>query len=145
VTEVDGPPLLAGRYELREPIGAGGMADVRRGVDVRLGRDVAVKVLRPDLARDPAFQARFRREAQAAASLSAPTIVSVFDTGEDVHGVPFIVMEFVAGRTLRDVLLDEGACCRSAHSRSAPTSVPRSTSRTARAWCTATSSPATSC
>ena len=108
MTEVERPPLLAGRYELREHIGAGGMADVRRGVDVRLGRDVAVKVLRPDLARDPAFQARFRREAQAAASLSAPTIVSVFDTGEDPHGVPFIVMEFVAGRTLRDVLHDEG-------------------------------------
>ena len=108
MTEVERPPLLAGRYELGEQIGAGGMADVRRGVDVRLGREVAVKVLRADLARDPAFQARFRREAQAAASLSAPTIVSVFDTGEDPHGVPFIVMEFVAGRTLRDVLHDEG-------------------------------------
>jgi beta-lactam-binding protein with PASTA domain/tRNA A-37 threonylcarbamoyl transferase component Bud32 len=108
VTEVERPPLLAGRYELGERIGAGGMADVRRGVDVRLGREVAVKVLRADLARDPAFQARFRREAQAAASLSAPTIVSVFDTGEDPDGVPFIVMEFVAGRTLRDVLYDEG-------------------------------------
>ena len=108
MTEVGRPSLLAGRYELGERIGSGGMADVRRGVDVRLGREVAVKVLRADLARDPSFQARFRREAQAAASLSAPTIVSVFDTGEDPHGLPFIVMEFVAGRTLRDVLQDEG-------------------------------------
>jgi serine/threonine-protein kinase len=84
------------------------MADVRRGVDVRLGREVAVKVLRPDLARDPSFQARFRREAQAAASLNAASIVSVYDTGEDPHGIPYIVMEFVAGRTLRDVVHDEG-------------------------------------
>ncbi len=108
MTEVSQPPLLGGRYELRERIGSGGMADVRRGVDVRLGREVAVKVLRPDLARDPSFQARFRREAQAAASLSAASIVSVYDTGEDPHGVPYIVMEFVEGRTLRDVLRSEG-------------------------------------
>jgi serine/threonine-protein kinase len=65
-------------------------------------------VLRPDLAADPSFQARFRREAQAAASLNAASIVSVYDTGEDPHGVPYIVMEFVAGRTLRDVVHDEG-------------------------------------
>ena len=108
MTEVEQPPLLGGRYQLGERIGTGGMADVRKGVDVRLGREVAVKVLRPDLARDPAFQARFRREAQAAASLNAASIVSVYDTGEDPHGVPYIVMEFVAGRTLRDVVHDEG-------------------------------------
>jgi serine/threonine-protein kinase len=108
VTEVEHTPLLGGRYRLGERIGTGGMADVRRGVDVRLGREVAVKVLRPDLARDPSFQARFRREAQAAASLNAASIVSVYDTGEDPHGVPYIVMEFVAGRTLRDVVHDEG-------------------------------------
>jgi serine/threonine-protein kinase len=84
------------------------MAEVYRGVDVRLGRDVAVKVLRADLARNPSFQTRFRREAQAAASLNAPTIVSVFDTGEDEAGVPYIVMELLHGRTLRDVLLTEG-------------------------------------
>jgi serine/threonine-protein kinase len=108
VTEVEQTPLLGGRYRLGERIGTGGMADVRKGVDVRLGRDVAVKVLRPDLARDPSFQARFRREAQAAASLNASSIVSVYDTGEDPHGVPYIVMEFVAGRTLRDVVHDEG-------------------------------------
>lgn len=102
------PRLLGGRYEVGELIGSGGMADVFRGVDVRLGRDVAVKVLRADLARNPSFQGRFRREAQAAASLNAPAIVSVFDTGEDESGVPYIVMEHVAGRTLRDVLLTEG-------------------------------------
>ena len=108
MTEVEQTPLLGGRYRLGERIGSGGMADVRKGVDVRLGREVAVKVLRADLARDPSFQARFRREAQAAASLNAASIVSVYDTGEDPHGVPYIVMEFVAGRTLRDVIHDEG-------------------------------------
>ena len=84
------------------------MAEVLAGRDVRLGRTVALKVLRPELARDPAFQARFRREAQAAASLNAPCIVSVYDTGEDENGVPFIVMERVEGRTLREVLQQEG-------------------------------------
>ena len=108
MTEVEQPPLLGGRYQVSERIGSGGMADVRRGRDVRLGRDVAVKVLRADLARDPLFQARFRREAQAAASLNVPSIVSVYDTGEDPHGVPYIVMEYVEGRTLRDVLAQEG-------------------------------------
>jgi serine/threonine-protein kinase len=100
--------VLGGRYELGEVLGRGGMAEVRRGVDTRLGRDVAVKVLRPDLARDPSFRARFRREAQSAASLDAPTVVAVYDTGEDEHGVPWIVMEHVEGRTLRDVLSSEG-------------------------------------
>jgi beta-lactam-binding protein with PASTA domain/tRNA A-37 threonylcarbamoyl transferase component Bud32 len=108
VTEVQPPRLLGGRYEVGEPIGTGGMAEVFRGTDVRLGRDVAVKILRADLARDPSFQTRFRREAQAAASLNASAIVSVFDTGENEAGVPYIVMEFVDGRTLRDVLLEEG-------------------------------------
>ncbi|HVM26459.1 MAG TPA: Stk1 family PASTA domain-containing Ser/Thr kinase [Mycobacteriales bacterium] len=103
--------VLGGRYELGERVGRGGMAEVHRGTDVRLGRDVAVKVLREDLARDPSFQGRFRREAQAAASLNAPSIVSVYDTGEDASAgtpVPYIVMEYVEGRTLRDVLLEEG-------------------------------------
>ncbi len=100
--------ILGGRYEMGTPIGHGGMAEVFSGVDVRLGRDVAIKVLRSDLARDPSFLARFRREAQAAASLNAPTIVSVFDTGSDDQGVPFIVMERVEGRTLREVLESEG-------------------------------------
>jgi serine/threonine-protein kinase len=103
---------IGGRYELGELLGRGGMAEVRKGTDVRLGRTVAVKRLRTDLASDATFQARFRREAQSAASLNHPAIVSVYDTGEELnetpdgHGVaqPYIVMEFVAGRTLRDIL-----------------------------------------
>ena len=102
-----GPQLLGGRYEVGASIGVGGMAEVFRGRDVRLGREVAVKILRADLAREPAFQTRFRREAQAAASLSAPNIVSVYDTGNE-DGVPFIVMELVSGRTLRTILRTEG-------------------------------------
>ncbi len=99
---------FGGRYDSGEIIGRGGMADVLHGTDVRMGRDVAIKVLREDLARDPSFQSRFRREAQAAASLDAPTIVAVYDTGEDERGVPWIVMEYVDGRTLRDILSTEG-------------------------------------
>jgi beta-lactam-binding protein with PASTA domain/predicted Ser/Thr protein kinase len=103
--------LLGGRYELGEVLGYGGMAEVHIGRDVRLGRDVAIKLLRPDLARDPSFQGRFRREAQSAASLNHPSIVAVYDTGEDSHNgtsTPFIVMEYVEGRTLREVLEAEG-------------------------------------
>ena len=99
--------LLGGRYEVGMPIGQGGMAEVFRGRDTRLGRDVAVKILRPELAGDPTFLARFRREAQASASLNHPNIVSVYDTGDE-SGTPFIVMEFVEGRTLRDVLRTQG-------------------------------------
>ena len=102
---------LGGRYQLQEVIGRGGMAEVYHGVDQRLGRDVAIKVLRQDLAQDPAFLSRFRREAQSAASLNHPNIVSVFDTGEDevpsginTVTVPWIVMERVSGMTLRQVL-----------------------------------------
>jgi hypothetical protein len=102
--------LVGGRYEEGEPLGRGGMADVRRGVDNRLGRAVAIKRLRVDLASDNTFQARFRREAQSAASLNHPTIVSVYDTGEepDPNGsgvtIPYIVMELVTGKTLRDLI-----------------------------------------
>jgi len=103
--------MLGQRYEVGEVLGRGGMAEVHRGRDIRLGREVAIKVLRSDIARDPTFQARFRREAQAAASLNHPAIVAVYDTGEDsvaAGDVPYIVMEYVEGRTLRDVLKDEG-------------------------------------
>ncbi|ONH30589.1 serine/threonine protein kinase [Pseudofrankia asymbiotica] len=105
------PRLVGGRYELGAGIGYGGMAEVYRGRDIRLGRDVAVKVLRSDLARDPNFLKRFQREAQSAAGLNHPAIVSTYDTGEDViNGVhlPYIVMEFIEGRTLREVLQQEG-------------------------------------
>jgi serine/threonine-protein kinase len=106
----NGQPLIGGRYALGELLGRGGMAEVRKGTDTRLGRTVAVKRLRTDLASDVTFQARFRREAQSAASLNHPAIVAVYDTGEvpasDGSGIsqPYIVMEFVAGRTLRDIL-----------------------------------------
>jgi serine/threonine-protein kinase len=105
------PRLLGSRYEIGEVLGYGGMAEVHLGRDVRLGREVAVKVLRADLARDPSFQTRFRREAQAAASLNHPAIVAVYDSGEDaaINGAtPYIVMEYVEGRTLRDILKAEG-------------------------------------
>ena len=107
----DEPPLLGNRYEVGEVIGYGGMAEVHRGRDIRLGRDVAIKLLRADLGRDPAFEGRFRREAQSAASLNSPSIVAVYDTGEGVIGgvsTPYIVMEYVDGETLRDVLAREG-------------------------------------
>jgi serine/threonine protein kinase/beta-lactam-binding protein with PASTA domain len=109
---VDNRRVLSGRYELGSLIGRGGMADVYRGTDTRLGRTVAIKLLRPDMARDPQFQARFKREAQAVAALNHPSIVAIFDTGEHlVHDgsaddvrVPYIVMEFVEGKTLRDMI-----------------------------------------
>jgi eukaryotic-like serine/threonine-protein kinase len=104
------PRLLGGRYELDGIVGRGGMAEVFRARDIRLDRIVAVKTLRDDLARDQTFQARFRREAQSAASLNHPSIVAVYDTGEDMLGhtpVPYIVMEYVDGRTLRDLLRDD--------------------------------------
>ncbi|MEV8565779.1 Stk1 family PASTA domain-containing Ser/Thr kinase [Streptomyces sp. NPDC051322] len=101
------PRRLGGRYELGSVLGRGGMAEVHIAHDTRLGRTVAVKTLRADLARDPSFQARFRREAQSAASLNHPAIVAVYDTGEDyVDGIsiPYIVMEYVDGSTLRELL-----------------------------------------
>jgi serine/threonine-protein kinase len=103
------PRLLGGRYELDGIVGRGGMAEVYRARDIRLDRIVAIKTLRADLARDQIFQARFRREAQSAASLNHPNIVAVYDTGEDMATgvpVPYIVMEYVDGRTVRDLLQD---------------------------------------
>ncbi len=102
---------LGDRYQVGELLGRGGMAEVHEGRDLRLGRRVAIKILKPELARDPAFLARFRREAQSAASLNHPNVVAVYDTGEDVLGdgatsetVPFIVMELVEGITLKELL-----------------------------------------
>ncbi|MGW0038123.1 Stk1 family PASTA domain-containing Ser/Thr kinase [Gordonia sp. NPDC003376] len=105
------PHRLSDRYELGETLGFGGMSEVHYARDVLLNRDVAVKVLRADLARDPSFYLRFRREAQNAAKLNHPTIVQVFDTGEaetEDGPLPFIVMEYVDGETLRDVLRRNG-------------------------------------
>lgn len=102
---------LGDRYEIKQIIGRGGMAEVHEGLDTRLNRRIAIKVLRADLARDPIFIERFRREAQSAAGLNHPNIVSIYDTGEDSHtegvtqtNVPYIVMEFVDGVTLREML-----------------------------------------
>lgn len=108
----DAPEILGGRYELGRLLGHGGMAEVYLGTDTRLHRTVAVKVLRHDLARDDSFQERFRREAQSAGGLNHPSIVAVYDTGEehrtDPHGreitIPYIVMEYVEGRTLREFI-----------------------------------------
>jgi eukaryotic-like serine/threonine-protein kinase len=103
------PRLLGDRYELEGVVGRGGMAEVYRARDLRLDRVVAIKTLRTDLARDQIFQARFRREAQSAASLNNPSIVAVYDTGEDMSTgvpVPFIVMEYVDGKTVRELLND---------------------------------------
>ncbi|GHJ46603.1 putative serine/threonine-protein kinase PknB [Catellatospora sp. TT07R-123] len=104
--------LLGGRYQVGELLGYGGMAEVHRGRDLRLGRDIAIKMLRTDLARDATFQMRFRREAQNAAALNHPAIVAVYDTGEERaptgEVLPYIVMEFVAGHTLKEVLAAEG-------------------------------------
>jgi len=99
--------LLGGRYELRRPLGTGGMAEVHLAHDLLLDRGVAVKTLRGDLAHDPTLQQRFRREAQSTASLNHPAIAAVYDTGEDMtYGaqLPYLVMEYVDGMTLGDSL-----------------------------------------
>jgi Serine/threonine protein kinase len=106
--------MLAGRYQIGELLGRGGMADVHVGLDARLGRRVAIKLLKPSLANDPAFRTRFRQEAQAAARMAHPTIVRVFDAGEEIARdssgrelqVPFIVMEHVEGRLLKDIVAE---------------------------------------
>jgi serine/threonine protein kinase len=99
--------LLSNRYRIEELIGRGGMATVYRGTDRVLGRSVAVKILADQLARDPTFVERFRREARAAAGLSHPGVVAVFDTGSD-DGIHYIVMELLEGRTLEEITRAEG-------------------------------------
>src|SRR6202047_1802383 len=105
------PQHLSDRYEIGEILGFGGMSEVHLARDLRLHRDVAVKVLRADLARDPSFYLRVRREAQNAAALNHPAIVAVYDTGEAETAtgpLPYIVMEYVDGVTLRDIVHTEG-------------------------------------
>ncbi|MGH2442474.1 MAG: protein kinase domain-containing protein [Chloroflexota bacterium] len=99
--------VLAGRYRLIAPLGEGGMAAVYRARDLRLNREIAVKILNEELTRDPEFLARFQREAQFVASLSHPNIVPVYDVGEE-QGSHFIVMEYIRGRTLKDALEANG-------------------------------------
>ncbi|MFQ4150509.1 Stk1 family PASTA domain-containing Ser/Thr kinase [Arthrobacter sp. LAPM80] len=106
------PRVLNDRYEIGELLGRGGMADVYKAQDILLGRAVAIKMLRSDVARDSHLQARFRREAQAVAGLNHPSIVAVYDTGEhttsenrrDGTHLPYIVMEYVHGKTLRELI-----------------------------------------
>ncbi|AUZ41965.1 Serine/threonine-protein kinase [Corynebacterium pseudotuberculosis] len=103
--------VIAGRYELGEVIGTGGMSEVYSATDTLLGREVAIKMLRADLARDVNFRERFRREAQNSGKLNHPAIVAVYDTGETERGgisTPYIVMERVHGRTLRDIVREDG-------------------------------------
>jgi len=105
------PGILGGRYQLGEVLGFGGMSEVRQAHDQQLDRDVAIKMMRPELARDATFYERFRREAQNSAVLTHPSIVRTFDTGEEtVDGAvfPYIVMELVRGRTLRDIIRSDG-------------------------------------
>ena len=99
--------IIDGRYELKEMIGTGGMSDVYRAIDLKLNRPVAVKILRKDLANDPTFLVRFKKEAQAAGGLNHPGIVAVFDAGED-QAMPYIVMELVNGKTLRKIMQEKG-------------------------------------
>ncbi len=140
--------LLGGRYQVGELLGYGGMAEVHRGRDLRLGRDVAIKMLRTDLARDATFQLRFRREAQNAASLNHPAIVAVYDTGEE-RG-PTGEDAAVHRHGVRQRAHPQGG----AHGRGAadaparagdrpPTSARRWSSATGTASSTGTSSPAT--
>ena len=104
--------IIAGRYQLGALIGRGGMAEVYAGIDTRLGRTVAIKLLKPDLAADSSFEIRFRQEAQASARMAHPTIVRVYDAGDevstDLNGVerhlPYIIMELVRGEVLRDIM-----------------------------------------
>jgi serine/threonine protein kinase/beta-lactam-binding protein with PASTA domain len=108
--------LANGRYTIGPEIGHGGMAEVHLGTDTRLGRKVAIKIMRSDFAEDRTFLARFRREAHSVAMLNNPNIVSIYDTGEEAitdatgtrHLVPYIVMEYVKGQTLRDILKENG-------------------------------------
>jgi serine/threonine-protein kinase len=109
--------LASGRYQLGQLIGRGGMAEVHVALDTRLGRTVAIKIMRAELANDDIFLARFRREAHAVAQMNNPNIVNIFDSGEEtvtaenggVERLPYIVMEYVKGQTLRDIIKVNGA------------------------------------
>ncbi|MFV0434085.1 MAG: Stk1 family PASTA domain-containing Ser/Thr kinase [Leucobacter sp.] len=122
-TDVGEQRILAGRYAIGEFIGQGGMATVYRGTDTKLGRQVAIKVMKADLAGDPQFRSRFRQEAQSASRMAHPTVVRVFDAGDDLiqtadgpKRLPFIVMEYVEGTNLRQLLsekqLSQAEACR---------------------------------
>lgn len=114
MTENPGRRLLAGRYEVGEFIGQGGMSTVYRGVDTKLGRPVAIKIMKAQLAQDEEFRDRFRQEARAASRMAHPSIVRVFDAGDElinlgteVQRLPFIVMEYVNGKNLSQIVQDK--------------------------------------
>ncbi|MGO1539478.1 MAG: Stk1 family PASTA domain-containing Ser/Thr kinase [Leucobacter sp.] len=122
-TDVGEQRILADRYAIGEFVGQGGMATVYRGTDTKLGRSVAIKVMKADLASDEDFRLRFRQEAQSAARMAHPTVVRVFDAGDDLiqtadgpRRLPFIVMEYVEGKNLRQVAsegrLSQDEACR---------------------------------
>jgi serine/threonine-protein kinase len=104
---MDDQILLNNRYRLNEPIGRGGMAMVFQGRDLMLERDVAVKLLRSQYAKDPAFRERFRQEAKAAANLSHPNLVTIYDFGFDQQRL-YIVMEYVPGKDLNSIIHEKG-------------------------------------
>jgi eukaryotic-like serine/threonine-protein kinase len=100
--------ISGGRYALSELLGAGGMAEVFLAHDRILGRDLALKVLREDFAKDAAFVARFRREAVSAAALNHPHVVQVYDQGRSEDGRLYIAMEHVPGGSLKDLITRRG-------------------------------------
>src|SRR5712671_747418 len=99
---------LAGKYRLEERLSTGGMGTVYRGTHILMEKTVAIKVLRPSLAADEKIVARFSREARAASRISHPNALSVTDFGEDENGIVFLVMEFLSGKTLKEVIREEG-------------------------------------
>lgn len=109
--------LADGRYQLGQSIGHGGMAEVHVALDTRLGRTVAIKIMRADLANDQIFLSRFRREAQSVAKMNNPNIVNIYDSGEETvtaedgttERLPYLVMEYIKGQTLRDIIKANGA------------------------------------
>jgi len=107
-TDRDETRMLGDRYEIGEVIGRGGMAEVHEGRDLRLGRRVAVKILRPDLAQDPTFQARFRREAESCSKLRNPHTVVIYDFDQTEDGVLYLAMELVRGESLQTIQQREG-------------------------------------
>src|ERR1700716_4071101 len=100
--------ILADKYRIDELLSSGGMGNVYRGTHVLMDKTVAVKVLRPSLAADEKIVARFSREARAASRISHPNALSVTDFGEDEGGIVFLVMEYLSGKTLKEVIRDEG-------------------------------------
>src|SRR5262249_35935292 len=136
---------LAGKYRIDARLNEGGMGTVYRGTHVLMDKTVAIKVLRPSLAADEKIVARFSREARAASRISHPNALSVTDFGEDESGHVFLVMEYLSGKTLKQVIREEALCRWHGWSISRGRSETRSTLRTNRESCIAISRATTSC